>query len=79
MNPIVKIWILRTGREFVMIPMLIYEIFIRKKGVDKNNKSTDSIIDTSIGWKNSAMHGVMSRYEKSCVKESLPNNGEGNQ
>ena len=79
MNTIVKIGIFWTGWVFMVLPMLIYEIFVRKKGIDKNNKSTNRIVNFPIGWKNSAVHGIMSRNEKSCIEKCLPEDSERNQ
>ena len=76
MNAIVKIRIMQTGWVLVMIPVLIQKIFVRKKGVDKNTKSANAIINFSISRKYSAMHGIMSSDEKTCVEKCLPDYSE---
>ena len=74
-----KIRITRTGWIFVMIPVFGKQIFVWKESIDKDNERATGIVYFTIDRKYWIVHGIVSRDEKSCVKESLPNNGEGNQ
>jgi hypothetical protein len=43
--------------------------FCMRRGHRQNDNRANSILHFSIGWKNSAMHSIVSRNEKSRVDE----------
>ncbi len=78
MNAIVKIRVFGTGRVFMMIPVLGQQILVRKQSIDKDDQRANGIIDFSIAREDSAVHGVVSCDEKTCVEECLPEDGKQN-